>query len=64
MIEVTTHQVASVMADNSDDNTSITYCTDDFPLLPESEIESYLQTIFQAVKFGIIKPNRASNTSA
>lgn len=69
MIEVTAHQVASVMAGDSGDNTSITYCTDDYlpdsvPHYQESEIESYLQTIFQAVRFGIIKPIRASYTSA
>ncbi|MDX6914404.1 hypothetical protein R9X49_04730 [Pectobacterium carotovorum] len=69
MIEVTAHQVANVMAGHGSDNTSITYCTDDYlpdsvPHYQESEIESYLQTIFQAVRFGIIKPIRASHTSA
>lgn len=56
MIEITAHQVAKVMSSHGSGNTSITD--------QESEIENYLQTIFQAVKFGVIRPIRASHTNS
>lgn len=69
MIEVTAHQVASVMAGQGSDSPSITYCSDDYlpdsiPDYQESEAVSYLQTIFQAVRFGVLKPVRASYNTA
>ncbi|MBX9445151.1 hypothetical protein JJO56_05150 [Dickeya chrysanthemi] len=70
LIEVTAQQVASVMASQGNEDAPVSYCVDDF--LPDSvpyyhheaETENYLQTIFQAVRFGVIKPIRASATHA